>query len=77
VAVTRRPDVFRCGVARAAVTDWAALPAAFAERYLGRLVDSPDVYAHHDLTPDLPAPDLLVGTRPLPEELAFIRGRLP
>ena len=80
LAVTRRPEVFRCGVARDPVTDWSALPTAFAERYLGRLADSPDVYAHHSLLEE-PLPDsllLVTGPPSLPDELAFLRnGLLP
>ena len=50
----------------------------FAERYLGRLTDSPDVYAHHSLLEE-PFPDsLLVVTGPpaLPAELAFLQAGL-
>jgi dipeptidyl-peptidase-4 len=60
LAVLRRTDLFRRGVARAPITDWTTLPTAFAERYLGRLADSPDVYAHHSLTEELPNDRLLV-----------------
>jgi dipeptidyl-peptidase-4 len=56
MAVARRPDLVRCAVARDPVLDWADLPVAFAERYLGRLADSPDVYAHHSLREE-PLPD--------------------
>jgi len=75
LAVTRHGDVVRCGVARDPVTDWSSLPAAFAERYLGRLTDSPDIYAHHQL--DLPHPLLLTSPATLDQELAFIRNALP
>jgi dipeptidyl-peptidase-4 len=78
LGVLRRPDVFRCGVAREPIMDWAALPAAFAERYLGRLADSPDVYAHHSLHSE-PIPDsvlILDAAAPLQEELAFVRAAL-
>jgi dipeptidyl-peptidase-4 len=40
LALTRRPDLFRCGVARDPVTDWTELPPAYAERYLGTSVAS-------------------------------------
>ena len=60
LAVLRRSDVFRRGAARDPVTDWTALPTAFAERYLGRLADSSDVYAHHSLLEELPCDRLLV-----------------
>jgi dipeptidyl-peptidase-4 len=78
LAVCRRPEVFRCGVARDPVTDWSSLPAPLAERYLGRLADSPDVYAHHSLTDELPHPSLLVldARAPLTEELEFLRAGL-
>jgi dipeptidyl-peptidase-4 len=60
LAVLRRSDLFRRGAARDPITDWTALPSAFAERYLGRLADSPDVYAHHSLLEELPNDRLLV-----------------
>ena len=31
----RRPDVFRCAIAGAPVTDWALYDTAYTERYLG------------------------------------------
>jgi dipeptidyl-peptidase-4 len=90
MAVLRRPEVFRCAVARTPVIDWAQLPPAFAERYLGDRADSPDVYAHHCLVEaaaqsDQSRPLLLVGAEipgassvpaaSLAEELAFLRSR--
>jgi dipeptidyl-peptidase 4 len=78
LAVLRRPDLFRCAVARDPVLDWADLPPAFAERYLGRLEDSPDVYAHHRLRGE-PMPDSVLvadACLALPQELDFIRARL-
>jgi len=77
LAVVRRPDVFRRGVARDPVTDWAALPRAFAERYLGRLADSPDVYAHHSLVEELPNDRLLVlkSDADVRLELDFLRDQ--
>jgi dipeptidyl-peptidase-4 len=74
LAVLRRTDLFRRGTARDPVTDWAALPAAFAERYLGRLADSPDVYAHHSLLEELPSDRLLVlgSDADLTRELDFL-----
>jgi dipeptidyl-peptidase-4 len=35
LAVLRRPDVYRCGVAGAPVTDWGLYDSAYTERYLG------------------------------------------
>lgn len=49
LAVLRRPDIFRCGIAGAPVTDWALYDTAYTERYLGLPEDSPEVYAHHSL----------------------------
>ncbi len=45
----RRPDIYRCGVAGAPVTDWALYDTAYTERYLGLPEDAGDVYAHHSL----------------------------
>jgi dipeptidyl-peptidase-4 len=56
----RRPELVRCAVARDPVLDWADLPVPFAERYLGRIADSPDVYAHHSLREE-PLPDAFVA----------------
>jgi dipeptidyl-peptidase-4 len=78
MAVLRRPHEFRCAVARDPVFDWADLPVAFAERYLGRLADSADVYAHHSLR-DEPLPDTLTvlsAGASLADELAAIRTGL-
>lgn len=51
LAVLRRPDLFRCAVARTPVTDWTLLDPAFAERYLGlpEGAGGGEVYAHHNL----------------------------
>ncbi|HEX5740919.1 MAG TPA: prolyl oligopeptidase family serine peptidase [Pilimelia sp.] len=49
LAVLRRPDFFRCGIAGAPVTDWSLYDTAYTERYLGAPADGPDVYAHHSL----------------------------
>jgi dipeptidyl-peptidase-4 len=49
LAVLRRPDVYRCGIAKSPVTDWALYDTAYAERYLGLPDDSGEVYAHHSL----------------------------
>mgnify|MGYP001054984312 FL=1 len=49
LAVLCRPDLFRCAIAGAPVTDWSLYDTAYAERYLGLPADSPEVYAHHSL----------------------------
>lgn len=63
LAVQRRPEVFRCGVARDPVTDWSALPAACAERYLGVRAEEPEIYERHAAGPS--ADRLLVTTSDL------------
>jgi dipeptidyl-peptidase-4 len=70
LALTRRPDLFRCGVARDPVTDWTTLPPAYAERYLGSRTDNSDVYDHHSVTP--PATLLISPDGDLSAELAFV-----
>lgn len=45
----RRPDLFRCAIAGAPVTDWSLYDTAYTERYLGLPEESPEVYAHHNL----------------------------
>jgi dipeptidyl-peptidase-4 len=75
MAALRRPETFHCAVARDPVLDWATLPPAYAERYLGRLTDSPDVYAHHSLLEEA-LPDyllVLAADAPLERELEFVR----
>jgi dipeptidyl-peptidase 4 len=49
LAVLRRPDVYRCGVAGSPVTDWHLYDTAYTERYLGLPDDAADVYGHHSL----------------------------
>ncbi|GAB3969626.1 prolyl oligopeptidase family serine peptidase [Plantactinospora veratri] len=49
LAALRRPDLFRCAIAGAPVTDWTLYDTAYTERYLGMPADSPEVYAHHSL----------------------------
>jgi dipeptidyl-peptidase 4 len=74
----RRPEFVRCAVARDPVLDWADLPVAFAERYLGRLADSPDVYAHHSLREEpLPEAFVVLPADASPQtELELIRREL-
>lgn len=49
LAVLRRPEIYRCGVAGSPVTDWLCYDTAYAERYLGLPDDASDVYAHNSL----------------------------
>jgi dipeptidyl-peptidase-4 len=85
MAVLRRPETFHRGVARSPVLDWADLPIAYAERYLGDRRDAADVYAHHSLIGAEPSPSLLivgaslagfmsVEAASLEEELTFLNG---
>ena len=69
LAVLRHPELFRCGIAGAPVTDWALYDTAYTERYLGLPEDGQDIYAHHSLVelaaepvtgPDQARPLLLV-----------------
>ncbi|GAA0718649.1 S9 family peptidase [Dactylosporangium roseum] len=49
LGVLRRPDVYRCAVVGAPVTDWSLYDTAYTERYLGLPADAPEVYAHNSL----------------------------
>ena len=88
MAVLRRPDVFRCAVARDPVLEWTTVPRPLAERYLGDPGDASDLYAEHSLPKaaagsDNSRPLLVVGAElpghrsvpqaSLDEELAFLR----
>ena len=64
LAVLRRPDVFRAGIAGAPVTDWRLYDTHYTERYLGDPAASPAAYAVSSVIDD---PERAVGTvvRPL------------
>lgn len=49
LAVLRRPELFRCGVAQAPVLDWADHDPVLAERYLGVPEEAGEIYQHHSL----------------------------
>lgn len=49
LAVLRRPDLFRCAVVGAPVTDWTLYDTGYTERYLGLPDECAEVYAHHSL----------------------------
>jgi dipeptidyl-peptidase-4 len=49
LAVLRRPDVYRAGVAFAPVTDWRDYDTAYAERYLGLPEEQPAAYQRSSL----------------------------
>ena len=48
-AMSRRPDLFRAGVAGAPVVDWAGYDTAYTERYLGRPSTNPKGYGRASL----------------------------
>lgn len=49
LAVLRRPDVFRCAIAGAPVTDWALYDTHYTERYLGDPSMTPATYARSSI----------------------------
>jgi dipeptidyl-peptidase-4 len=51
MSVIRRPDVFRCGVAIAPVTDQRGYDTGYIERYLGLPADQPDAYDRSSVLP--------------------------
>jgi dipeptidyl-peptidase-4 len=51
MSVIRRPDVFRCGVAIAPVTDQRGYDTGYIERYLGHPAKEPDAYARSSVLP--------------------------
>jgi dipeptidyl-peptidase 4 len=51
MSIIRRPDVFRCGVAIAPVTDQLGYDTAYIERYLGHPAEDPDAYARSSVLP--------------------------
>jgi dipeptidyl-peptidase-4 len=48
-AMSRRPDLFRTGVAGAPVVDWSGYDTAYTERYLNRPSSNPDMYRRASL----------------------------
>jgi dipeptidyl-peptidase-4 len=65
LGVLRRPDVYRCAVVGAPVTDWALYDTAYTERYLG-MPDDSDVYRHNSLLDSAAEPVLGVDeARPM------------
>jgi dipeptidyl-peptidase-4 len=62
LAVLRRPDVFRAGIAGAPVTDWRLYDTHYTERYLGNPLERPEVYDANSLIDDAPklSQDLMI-----------------
>ena len=52
LAVMRRPDVFRCAIAGAPVTDWRLYDTHYTERYLGDPSTNADAYDRSSLLTD-------------------------
>lgn len=50
MAVIRRPDIFRCGVAGAPVVTWENYDTHYTERYLGLPQENPEAYRVSDVT---------------------------
>ncbi|MTV26206.1 prolyl oligopeptidase family serine peptidase [Nitriliruptoraceae bacterium ZYF776] len=76
LAVLRRPDAVRAGIAGAPVTDWHLYDTHYTERYLGHPSDAPEAYEVSSLVDDggtlLGAAPLAAGT-PGPD-LLLIHG---
>lgn len=76
LAVQRRPDRIRAGIAGAPVTDWQLYDTHYTERYLGHPSECPDAYEVSSLVDGegrlLGAVDPSAGT--LPPELLLIHG---
>jgi len=49
LAVLRRPDIYKCAIVGAPVTDWTLYDTAYTERYLGLPSEGNDIYAHNSL----------------------------
>jgi dipeptidyl-peptidase-4 len=64
LAVLRRPDVFRAGIAGAPVTDWRLYDTHYTERYLGDPAANPAAYEVSSLTSD-PERAVAIAIRPL------------
>ncbi len=64
LAVLRRPDVFRAGIAGAPVTDWRLYDTHYTERYLGDPADHPEAYRVSSLVGE---DGTLVDAAPIPE----------
>lgn len=67
MAMLRRPDLFRAGVAGAPVVDWDGYDTAYSERYLGTPKADPQAYTRSSV---LPRADALAG------DLLLIHGGL-
>ncbi len=75
LAVLRAPEVFRCAIAGAPVTDWTLYDTHYTERYLGHPEQEPEAYHRSSL---VDAGGALPGARPWsgprPPRLLLIHG---
>jgi dipeptidyl-peptidase-4 len=58
LAVLRRPDVYRCAIVGAPVTDWSLYDTAYTERYLGLPTEGGEIYGHNSLLETAAQPPL-------------------
>ncbi|MFI2644616.1 alpha/beta fold hydrolase [Streptomyces sp. NPDC018610] len=65
LAVLRRPDVFRAGIAGAPVADWRLYDTHYTERYLGDPAADPAAYARSSLVTDDGLAEAAAPHRPL------------
>lgn len=56
LAVLRRPDIYKCAIVGAPVTDWLLYDTAYTERYLGLPTEGSDIYSHNSLLEAAAAP---------------------
>ncbi len=74
LAVLRRPDVFRAGVAGAPVTDWRLYDTAYTERYLGHPDEHADAYRASSLVDDEGLVDAADWDPARPPKLLVVHG---
>lgn len=93
LAVLRRPDIYRWGIAESPIVDWELHTTAYAERYLGLPADAGDVYTHASLVESAAEPvvtaddarpllivhrtDELASVHPLRLSAALLAGERP
>jgi dipeptidyl-peptidase-4 len=58
LAVLRRPELYKCAIVGAPVTDWALYDTAYTERYLGLPTDGSEIYGHNSLIETASVPPL-------------------
>jgi dipeptidyl-peptidase-4 len=58
LAVLRRPDIYKCAIVGAPVTDWTLYDTAYTERYLGLPTDGNEIYGHNSLLESASTPPM-------------------